>query len=167
MNLNPRKAATIGLTAVVAGVGGALIGTQLSSGSPSRPAAAVTAASAPVTSVPAAPASSRVPLLVTPQWSGIKPASITLSADGGNIPYHLTWSQWNDKRAVAKGLVGIQSCNPNCAQGTTTPVPVRIVLSDVHNGHYTYITESITGRADPTPGTGPITSRWPFSASRK
>jgi hypothetical protein len=167
VNLNLWKAATIGLTAVVAGAGGAVIGTQLSSGPPSRPAAAVMAGPASVTSTAAAPAPSGTPLLVTPQWSGIKPSSITLSADGGNIPYDLTWSQWNDKRAVAKGLVGIQSCNPNCAQGTTTPVPVRIILSDVHGGHYTHITESIAGMANPTPGTGPITSRWPFTASRK
>jgi hypothetical protein len=160
VNLNPWKMATIGLAAIVVSAGCAVAGTQLGGGSPSRPPAA--------TSTPRAGSpSSAAPLFITPAWSGTKPAAIVLSADGGNIPYDLTWSQWNDHGAVGQGVVGIQSCNPNCAQGTTTPEPVRITLSDVRNGHYTYITESIAGRANPTKGTGQITSGWPFGASSK
>jgi hypothetical protein len=160
VNLNPWKVATIGLAAVLVAGGGVLAGTQLSSGSPAHPAAV-----APGTS--AAPSRTRSPLFITRAWSGIKPAAIVLSADGGNIPYDLRWSQWNSKGAVGHGVVGIQSCTPNCAQGTITAVPVRITLSDVQNGHYTYIAETITGRPNPTRGTGPITSGWPFGASSK
>ena len=161
MNLNPWKMATIGLAAVVVAIGGVLAGSQLSSGSSSQPAA-ISPKSSP------APGQTRTaPLLIIRAWSGIKPASIVLSADGGNIPYDLRWSQWNNQGAVGRGLVGIQSCNPNCAQGATTPVPVRITLSDVRNGHYTFIAETISGRPNPTKGTGPITSGWPFGASSK
>jgi hypothetical protein len=169
LNLNPWKVATIGLAAIVLGGGCAVAGTQLGSGSPSRPPAVASTppAGSPASSPAPHPPSSAAPLFVTPAWSGIKPASIVLSADGGNIPYDLTWSQWNDHGAVGQGLVGIQSCNPNCAQGTTTARPVRITLSRVQDGHYTYITESITGRANPTKGSGPITSGWPFGASSK
>jgi hypothetical protein len=159
MNLNPWKAVTIGLAAFVVGGASVLIGTHLGSGSPSRPPAA--SSPSPRTT----DRSSAAPLLVTPDWSGVKPSSITLSADGGNIPYDLTWSQWNDESAVGKGLVAIESCNPNCAQGTSTPVPVRIVLSIVQGGHYTFIAEIVTGRPNPTRGTAPITARWPFGAS--
>lgn len=154
LNLNPWKVATIGLAAIVAGAGCGVAGTQPGSGSPSA------------THTPPPPSSAQ-PLFITPAWSGIKPSSIVLSADGGNIPYNLTWSQWNDHGAVGRGVVGIQSCNPNCAQGTTTPEPVRITLSGVRNGHFTYIAESITGMPNPTRGTGPITSSWPFGASSK
>ena len=162
MNLNPWKAATIGLAAILVAGGGVLAGTQLSSGSSAHPAAVAAPSTSP------APSKTRTaPLFITAAWSGIKPAAIVLSADGGNIPYDLTWSQWNNQGAVGRGIVGIQSCNPNCAQGTITPVPVRITLSDVQNGHYTYIAETITGRPNPTRGTGPITSGWPFGASSK
>lgn len=161
MNLNPWKMATTGLAAIVVAGGGVLAGTALSSGSSSQ-SAAVAPGSSP------APGQTRtVPLFVIAGWSGIKPASIVLSADGGNIPYDLTWSQWNNQGAVGRGLVGIQSCNPNCAQGTITAVSVRITLSDVRNGHYTYIAETISGRPNPTRGTGSITSGWPFGASSK
>jgi hypothetical protein len=161
MNLNPWKVATIGLAAILVAGGGVLAGTQLSSGSSAHPAAV-----APSTRT--APSKTRTaPLFITPAWSGIKPAAIVLSADGGNVPYDLTWSQWNNQGAVGRGVVGIQSCNPNCAQGTITPVPVRITLSGVQNGHYTYIAETITGRPNPTRGTGLITSGWPFGASSR
>lgn len=161
MNLNPGKVATIGLAAVVVAGGGVLAGTQFSSGSASHPAAV-----APRSSV--TPGQTRsAPLFVTHDWSGTKPGSIVLSADGGNVPYDLTWSQWNSQRAVGRGLVGIQSCNPNCAQGAITPVQVRITLSGVRDGHYTYIAESIPGMRNPTKGTGPITPSWPFGASAK
>jgi hypothetical protein len=160
VNLNPWKAATIGGAAIVV-AGGVVIGTELGSGSTWRPPAVAPRSS------PAPSQTRAAPLFVTPAWSGIKPASIVLSADGGNIPYDLTWSQWNDQGAVGQGVVGIQSCNPNCARGATTPERVRITLSEVRNGHYTYIAESITGMPNPTKGTGQITSRWPFGASSK
>lgn len=159
MKLNPWKVAATALAAVVAGGGGVLVGSHLGSRSTSRPEAG---ARAPA---PWPGDGRRVPLFATPAWTGIRPTSIVLSADGGNVPYDLRWSQWNDHAAVGKGLVGVESCHPNCAQGATTPVPVRITLSGVRHGHYTYITESISGMRDPTRGIGLITSSWPFGAS--
>jgi hypothetical protein len=160
VKLNRWKQAATGLAAIVAGGGGVLIGAHLGGAAP-RPAAGATRRN------PSPGRNRAAPLFITPGWTGIKPSSIVLSADGGNVPYNLKWSQWNDQGAVGKGVVGIESCNPNCAQGTTTPMPVRITFSDVRHGHYSYITESIRGMPNPTKGTGQITAGWPFGASSK
>jgi hypothetical protein len=159
VRLKAWKVAATALAAVVAGGGGVLVGSQLGSRPPSRSEAGAR------TPAPWAGAGRGGPLFVTPAWTGVRPTSIVLSADGGNVPYDLRWSQWNDHAAVGKGLVGVESCDPDCAQGPTTPVPVRITLSGVRHGHYTYIAESISGMRDRTRGTGPITSSWPFGAS--
>jgi hypothetical protein len=159
VKVNPWKVAATALAAIVAGGAGVLVGAHPGSHSASR----LEAGARRLT--PAAGAGRGAPLFVTSAWTGIKPTSIVLSADGGNVPYDLRWSQWNDHAAIGQGLVGVESCNPDCAQGTTTPAPVRITLSGVRHGHYTYIAESISGLPDPTRGSGPITGGWPFGAS--
>jgi hypothetical protein len=60
-----------------------------------------------------------------------EPSKIGFSGDGGNVAVNLVWSEWDSTQAVGDGTVNYQGCVPGCAQGTETPYPVHIVLSDL------------------------------------
>jgi hypothetical protein len=55
----------------------------------------------------------------------------------------LTWSTWNTTRAVAAGVMLVNDCSPDCAEGHITNVPVTVTLgsvtgsSAIDGGHYT------------------------------
>jgi hypothetical protein len=85
------------------------------------------------------------PKLILGRWSGIEPSQIDFSADGGNIVTGLLWSAWARRSAVGQGTSDIQSCVPNCAAGTDTPVSTTITLSDPRSGHFTEMTETRDG----------------------
>jgi len=101
----------------------------------------------PATTTPTrnSPAAMGSPKLILGRWSGIEPSQIDFSADGGNIVTGLLWSAWTKSRALGQGTSDIQSCVPNCAQGTDTPVPTTITLSDPRSGHFTEMTENRDG----------------------
>jgi hypothetical protein len=43
---------------------------------------------------------------------------------------------------MGHGSWGYENCVPNCAQGTVTPYPATISLSDVVGGRFTQVTET-------------------------
>jgi serine/threonine protein kinase len=81
------------------------------------------------------------PLLVAQDYSGMRPTTIDLGAS--EALEDLTWSTWNPSEAVATGVMPADNCEPNCAEGQTTNVPVTVTLNGVANasaidgGHYT------------------------------
>ena len=79
-----------------------------------------------------------------------KPSTIGFSADGGNIPDNLVWSGWGTGAANAQGTIGLNNCNPDCAQGHILTVPVTISVTDLYNGTYHSITETIQGQPPQT-----------------
>lgn len=109
------------------------------------------------TSAPAA-----TPILITRGWSGVKPASIDFSGDGGNVVTGLTWTSWTATGATGDGTSGIQSCVPNCAQGATKQVPTTIVLSDPVAGHWTHLVETRNGTS--TVDSYSSQETWPLGA---
>ena len=59
----------------------------------------------------------------------------------GNIATGLTWSLWNQTEAVGHGTRDELGCVPSCAQGTVTPYPVTLTLTDPVNGSFTSLLE--------------------------
>lgn len=103
-----------------------------------------------------------LPVFVAGTWTGIKPSQIDFSADGGNIVTDITWSSWTATGAVGEGTSVIQNCVPNCAQGTTTPVPTTITLTRPQSGHFTELTETRDGQSSAWLYPRPL---WPLGAS--
>ncbi|MGD0880073.1 MAG: hypothetical protein ABSB09_00695 [Acidimicrobiales bacterium] len=74
-------------------------------------------------------------------WTGRDPVTVYFSGDAGNVATGLTWSVWNQTEAVGHGTRRELGCVPNCAEGTSTPYPVTLTLTDVTNGAFTSILE--------------------------
>jgi len=120
------------------------------------------AAKAAAAAAPApAPAPAPLPVLSVGDsndyYSGIKPAMIDYSADGGNVVTSIIWSSWTADSAVGNGTSNLQGCVPNCAEGTETPVPATITLSNPVNGQFTASTEVRDGQTS---------TEWPQFASQ-
>ena len=125
----------------------------------SVPASSVPATTAPVdttapTATTVAPTSTPAatgPLLVVPGsggapgYQGREPSTIDFSGDSTNIVTHLTWTSWGPSTATGRGSIGLNNCQPNCAQGTVTQVAASIDLGAVVSGHFTSMTETAPG----------------------
>jgi len=139
-----------------------IVTTSTVTASASTSSSVTTAAS--VTTIGAATTSSSaaLPLLITMGWSGVEPSTVDFSADGGNIVTGIKWVSWTATGATGDGASGIQSCVPNCAQGTTKQVPTTIVLSDPVNGHFTRLVETRNGTS--TVDSYSSQESWPIGA---
>jgi hypothetical protein len=85
-----------------------------------------------------------LPLAHFASWNGRDPSVIYFSGDSGNIVTALTWS-WTATQAVGRGTWGYESCDPSCAQGTTTPYPAVVTLSGAVRGQFTKGVEQTSG----------------------
>lgn len=85
-----------------------------------------------------------VPKLINGTLAEVKPTTVVLSADGGNVVRQLKWSNWG-KTAVGHGRWGYLSCNPDCAASTPVYYSAVLVASDVVAGHYTRLFEKLAG----------------------
>ena len=101
----------------------------------------------------------------TPTFAGTEPSEIDFSGDGGNVVTDITWSSWTGTEAVGEGTSDPQSCVPNCAQGTDTPVPTTITLLDPQAGHFTQIVETRNGLT--SDGSYGGQQGWPLQAAMK
>ncbi len=105
--------------------------------------ASATTGSAPVVTGPG----NAWPVLVvrsfdgTVGYDGREPSTVAFSGDSTNIVSHLTWSSWTTSGAVGHGLLSLDNCDPNCAQGSVSQVPATIDLGTVVSGRYTTMTE--------------------------
>ncbi len=77
-------------------------------------------------------------------WTGTVPYLIYFSGDAGNIVSGITWSSWDATSATGQGTWDYLTCQPNCAQGPSTPYPAMLVFSEPRNGHFTRLTERQT-----------------------
>jgi hypothetical protein len=70
----------------------------------------------------------------------IRPAIIYIGAS--QRIYSLRWRSWGRRIAGARGVFPANSCVPSCAEGTLTPHPVRVTLSQPRlcdDGRYHYV----------------------------
>jgi hypothetical protein len=139
-----------------------IVTTSTVTASASTSSSATTAASVSTTGGAPTSGSAALPLLITMGWSGVEPSTIDFSADGGNIVTGIKWVSWTATGATGDGASGIQSCVPNCAQGTTKQVPTTIVLSDPVNGHFTHLVETRNGTS--TADSYSSQETWPIGA---
>jgi serine/threonine protein kinase len=129
--------------------------TSSSSPTPSvSPSASSSASVSPSTSA-------ALPVLVAGSYTGMKPSSISFSADSGNIVGDIVWTSWTPTGATGHGTSDIDSCVPNCAQAPPDDVPATITLADPVNGRFTSMTETRNGST----ATWTYPTEWPLGAS--
>jgi hypothetical protein len=63
------------------------------------------------------------------QYMEIRPKQITTSGDGSGYVKNLAWSNWGAPQATATGVMELNNCQPNCAQGTYTGYPATVTLA--------------------------------------
>jgi serine/threonine protein kinase len=84
-----------------------------------------------------------------------QPVQIVNSGDGSGYLKGLTWSSWGQPTAQGTGLLEIDNCNPNCAQGTFTGYPATVTLTNLTpygtSGFEAYADMTINAPSSPTP----------------
>jgi hypothetical protein len=95
-------------------------------------------------------------------WCGIKPKSIAVSADGGNIIGQIRWSSWTPEAASGVGISDIQSCIPSCVDGTDTPVTTSVRFVTPVDGVFETMIETRNGQRT---SYSFVHGYWPYSAS--
>ena len=91
-----------------------------------------------------------------------KPSSFILAcADANSYVTHIRWSSWTTRGAHGNGTLTMNTCQPNCVQGTFTSSRTTISLSaPVHTARYgplfsVAIVGSISFSLRPLRGAGP------------
>lgn len=85
----------------------------------------------------------------------VRPASIAYTGDGTGIigggdgssarrPGHLRWTTYDDRQGVATGVVWLDDCEPDCADGTFSGVPVSVHVFAPDAGRFTRLTLKYT-----------------------
>ena len=64
-----------------------------------------------------------------PQQMRTEPAQIVTTGDGSGFLKDLTWSGWGQPTAQGTGLLEVDNCTPNCAQGTYTGYHATVTLT--------------------------------------
>jgi hypothetical protein len=98
----------------------------------------------------APPPTAALPVLVAPggdgePFNGIEPVVMYFSNDDGNVVLGITWSSWTSGQATGSGTWDYEDCLPDCADGSQTPYPATIQLSQPINGVFTSMTETTSG----------------------
>jgi hypothetical protein len=63
------------------------------------------------------------------QYMEVRPKEIEVSGDSSGYVKDLVWSDWGSPHATATGVMELDDCNPNCAQGTFTGYPATVTLA--------------------------------------
>jgi hypothetical protein len=104
-------------------------------------------------------AAARLPAVLTehnPPFQ-VRPATIDYTGDGsavvgglnGTGPRHLgrlKWTTYNKRRGAATGLLWINNCMPDCADGRFSSVRVSVHVFSPHSGHFRRLTLSYSYR---------------------
>jgi hypothetical protein len=102
------------------------------------------------------PAAASLPKVLTQERPAfqVKPPVISYTGDGTGVvggldgrspwrnPGHLHWKRYNHRRGVARGLVWLDDCRPNCADGTFHSTPVTVRVSKPRHGRFRRLTLS-------------------------
>jgi hypothetical protein len=59
----------------------------------------------------------------------VRPKEIYVSGDGTGVVTSLVWSNWGESHANATGVIQLDNCEPNCAQGKYTSYPATVTLA--------------------------------------
>ncbi len=110
---------------------------------------------------PSAATAGALPMVTVGSYSGTQPSLIGISGDAGDIVQNIDWLSWTKTSAYGQGVVDDDSCVPNCASGTTTPVAAQITLSDPSAGQFTRMSETYEGETITMTYPG---AQWPLSA---
>jgi hypothetical protein len=61
----------------------------------------------------------------------IEPVSVLIACADGNVEMEgLSWSSWGSRMAFGTGIVDVNNCEPDCADGTFIAYPIRVKLSE-------------------------------------
>ncbi len=104
-----------------------------------------TAASSPSTTTTHTSSPAALPKLAAADWDGIKPATIDISGDAGNIITNIRWTSWTANHAAGIGTSTITSCVPSCATGSAKSATTTIGLTQPSGGVFTLLTETRGG----------------------
>jgi serine/threonine protein kinase len=88
------------------------------------------------------------------RYATTKPARIITSADGSGYVENLAWRGWGSAEAQGSGVLEVDNCNPNCAQGTYTGYPATVTLSRptaYGNGKLAYAHMTVSAPTAPYP----------------
>ena len=126
------------------------------------PASALAACLSCVLLVPLALGSTRLPRLLADGPHGrltwqVRPAHILYTGDGSGVlggldgtgaahPGHIKWASWTRTGATGSGMVWIDDCTPDCADGTFTAHRVKVKAFRPVRGHFTRLTLGYTYR---------------------
>jgi hypothetical protein len=58
-----------------------------------------------------------------------EPTQMSANADGNRTVRGITWSGWGSATATGTGTMGVNNCDPNCANGTYTYYPATVTVS--------------------------------------
>jgi hypothetical protein len=114
-------------------------------------------ASAVLLALPSAGQAAQLPGLLTGQNARhpfqVRPAVVGYTGDGtgflggfdgtgrGSDQFgHLTWLSWTTTIATGSGAVWVNSCEPNCAQGSFSPIAAKVRAFAPRRGHFTRLT---------------------------
>lgn len=97
-----------------------------------------------------------LPVFIAGRYRGRRPRTIDISGDAGDIVTGLHWTKWMASYATGYGTSNIQSCIPDCASGSETPVATSITLKNASSrGYFTKLVEHRNGQTETfiyTPG---------------
>lgn len=68
-------------------------------------------------------------------------------ADFGEAVFDIKWSQWSAKGAQGEGTYSINDCNPDCASGTRSSIPVNVFLKDLYTDGSRYFLRNFSYEA--------------------
>jgi hypothetical protein len=64
----------------------------------------------------------------------MRPSSYTIACGDGNAYWtDVTWSGWGTRRAIGTGIISINQCVPDCADGTFESDPLTVTLTRIVN----------------------------------
>lgn len=94
-----------------------------------------------------------------------KPETLTNTcADFGESVYMIKWKTWGVKGATGTGTYAINQCEPNCAQGKTREVPVKLRLDRVTSDGKRYLLNFLTIISDNATEPDGVYAIWDLSS---
>jgi hypothetical protein len=90
----------------------------------------------------------------------VRPSTITLTcADNGIGVQNMTWTTWTTSAATGQGMLWLNLCQPNCADGKFAYYPVQVRLSNVQeSAHGQWFRDLTITWESPRPSPVPVST---------
>ena len=83
----------------------------------------------------------------------VKPPFLAFACGDAGILAEVTWTTWTTKRAVGRGEVQINTCQPSCATGTREPYAASFTAQrPLSEGRFVYFRDLVIRFAGERPG---------------